>query len=205
MKGLTAFATCVVFVSCVVPAYAEDLNPAPWRTDPPGQGTTTLQAWEFGTGDPNPVPDVLHNPFGDPALNVMGGLWLPAYEGRDGVWQLGAADGLSVLIPNNPTEDEYKHIWLQVTFFEPTGFDPMLFTDPLYGGLETVGSINLGNGWWHRTYSIQIFPNPEEETIALFSPGCNLSLDEIAIDTRCTPEPAGLMLLTVVGVFVRRR
>jgi hypothetical protein len=205
MKALRYLTAALVISVVVGSATAEDLNPATWRTDPPGQDATTLQAWEFGTNDPNAAPDVLYNPFGSAALSVVGGQWLADYEGRTGVWQLGAPDGLSVFIPNNPIENEYKHIWLQVTFFEPDGFDPMILTDPLYGSLETAQSTDLGNGWWHRTYSIQIFPNPEAETVALFSPGCTMSFDELVIDTICTPEPAALMLLTLGGVFVRRR
>ena len=205
MKALRIAVTVLMIGGVAGLAAAEDLNPAPWRTDPAGQDATTLQAWEFGTSDPNAVPDVVHNAFGAPTLSVLGGQWLPEYEGRTGVWEIGAADGLSVFIPNNPIPNEFKHIWLQLTFFQPTGFDPMIITDPLYGSIETAASTDLGAGWWHRTYSIQIFPNPESETIALFSPGCSLGVDELVIDTICTPEPAGLLLLTLAGVFVRRR
>ena len=205
MKSLAAFAICAVFAACAVPTLADDLNPAPWRTDPPGQGTTALQGWEFDTDNPNPAADLLHNPFGDPTLAV-GGIWFPDYAGRQGLWRVTADDSIVITIPNNPIEDEYKHIWLQVTFFEENGFDPMLFTEPAYSGaIETAGSVDLGAGWWHRTYSLKIFPNPQSETLRLFAPGCVMNFDEIVIDTICIPEPAGILLLAVAGVLLRRR
>jgi hypothetical protein len=206
MKGLTAFAICAVFAACAVPTLADDLNPAPWRTDPAGQDATTLQAWEFDTDNPTPPADVLYNPFGDPSLTVGGGgIWFPNYGGQEGLWRITADDSIIITIPNNPIENEYKHIWLQVTFFEEDGFDPMMLTEPAYDAMETVGSVDLGAGWWHRTYSIMIFPNPQSETLELYAPGCVMSFGEIVIDTICIPEPAGILLLAVAGIFLRRR
>ena len=126
MRLLVTFATVGVFGFLATHASADDLYPPDWRTDPPGQGFTTFQMWEFGTDD-NPVgPDVVYNAFGDPTATITGDwpltLWKDEDFGHYGVWRF--EDWMELFIPNNPEPEESKYIWLQITFSAGEGHDP---------------------------------------------------------------------------------
>lgn len=207
MRLLVTFATVGVFGFLATHASADDLYPPDWRTDPPGQGFTTFQMWEFGTDD-NPVgPDVVYNAFGDPTATITGDwpltLWKDEDFGHYGVWRF--EDWMELFIPNNPEPEESKYIWLQITFSAGEGHDPEILSLPDWADLEIINHIQLDDYYYHGTYLITIEPNPEEELLVIMPRDCTLYVDEIVVDTICVPEPASLTLLAVFGLLLARR
>jgi len=187
------------------PAYAEDLNPPPWR----GEFCTTLQGWEFSTPNPTPPPDVINNPYGNPSILVIpkeGYAYYPDWEGRGGVWPLSGI--IDVEIWNHPLPNPFKEIWIQITWMpqDPGEFPIIDLIDPVVAGpyVNPIHEIPLGDPWIHSTYSIVIAPNPEWEHLVI---GGTIDVDELIIDTRCFPEPASLALLGLGGLaaVLRRR
>jgi len=206
MRYAAAVTTGVLFLLCAVPSLAEDLNSPGWRTDPPGQETTTYQAWEFGTDD-NPVnPDVDLNAFGTAVASLTGSFpvtrWHAAHEGRTGVWQFD--DYILLDVPNSPEPNEYKDIWIQLTFLAEEGADPEILSQPYASEVEIVDHVQLSDTWIHGTYRVRIEPNPASELVYIMPRDCTLFVDEIVVDTICIPEPASLALL-VCGALVWRR
>ena len=95
MRSIIALSiSIVVFVT--VPALGDVLFPPPWR----GQEGTTSTAWEFGTSDPQPLPDLEDNPYGDASAVMYPGVgqaWWDVWGGRQGVW------------PLSGTSDKHEH------------------------------------------------------------------------------------------------
>lgn len=205
MKRLAIAVTLLVVLG--VQAFADDLYPPPWRTNPPGQGSTTYQAWEFST-DTNPTPpDVNLNHFGTPVADVHGAfpntVWLNNDHGHQGVWRFD--DYIQLDVPNDPVPHPFKEIWLQVTFSSDLGNDLLLLTNPPYtGAVELVNKVQLDDYYWHSTFRLRIEPNPASETIYIQPRNCTAYVDEIVLDTISAPEPASL-LLVLAGVVLRRK
>ncbi|MHC4646467.1 MAG: PEP-CTERM sorting domain-containing protein [Planctomycetota bacterium] len=59
--------------------------------------------------------------------------------------------------------------------------------------------------YWNITYHIILEPNPASETIWVQPRDCTLYIDEIVVDTICTPEPGTLLLLGLGGMVLLRR
>jgi len=195
----------VVFAS--TSAWADDIFPPDWRTDPPGQGFTTLQSWEFGTDDNPTAPDEDFNFFGDPLATVIGDSpfadWLDEDRGHFGAWRI--EDWMQLDIPNNPEPNDVKHVWVQVTYSASNGSNPEILSLPGYSSIVLVEKTQLDDSYWHGTWDITIEPNPDSETLVLMPRDCTLYVDEVVVDTICIPEPAGLMMLAVLGLASRRR
>ena len=177
------------------------------QTDPPGQGFTTFQVWEFGT-DANPAaPDQDYNSFGDPFVTVIGDLpfatWIAEHQGHLGLWRF--EDWMEVFLPNNPEPRDFKHVWLQLTYSAANGSDPEILSLPGYSSIELVNKVQLDDYYWHATWQITIEPNPDEELIVIMPRDCTLYVDELVVDTICIPEPASLALLAAAGMLLRRR
>ena len=215
--ALIAMTALMMFTAAV--AMGEDLLAPEWRTDPKGLAPTTYQRWEFTT-DANPsVPDEFANSFGDPDATMhnvsisfpMETYWMNTdlLSGRQGIWRINGESGsyISLHVPNNPVLNEEKLIWLQVTYSDGIGHQPVLETEPPSVSIELVRSLDLQDGFFHDTFLITIAPNPLEETINIFPRYCNIYVDEVVIDTICIPEPATMMLLAGGGVLsvLRRR
>ena len=214
MKRLFA-AVCVSAVLLMAGASAvraDDLYPPDWRGDP----GSTYQQWEFSTDNTTPPPDDVVNPYGTPSLTVIPyGSYKPEWNGRYGVWPL---SGFVIAnIPNNPVENLYKLVQIQLTWtVEPgqTTIPCVGLTATLANGmpvseefiilLDEQTDDTLGQGWYHTTYLYKIIPNPVTETVYISS---SIMIDELVIDTICIPEPATLGLLGIGGVLilVRRR
>ena len=194
---------------------ALDLNPAPFRTDPIGTPTTTYQSWDFST-DANPTPpDVDENPYGTAELTVAGGffdntVWtdtLPGYPGHQGIW--GYEDDISVFLPNNPTQNPYKEMWVQITYTASNA--PNLYVLPEgnaadYVFMTLVENLDIDDGWFHATYHALVEPNPSFELNVIRPADCTLYVDDLIIETICdVPEPATLAILGLGALLIRAK
>ncbi len=201
---------CVVLsLSCSAFAAISDLNPASWRTTPPGQFTTTFQAWSFDDSVNPTAPELVSNDFGVPVLNVVAGAYMQSYMGHSGIWRYTAMGEIGMYIPNtgNNEENTWKEIWLQIIYSDPygAGFEIPIVTTPGYDSFDRVSSEDLGDGYLLDTYSIIIRPNPPGEELVTFTIQCAMYVDEIVVDTICIPEPATMMLLSLGGLLVLRK
>ncbi len=197
----------VLAMAFVSTAWADDLNPPPWR----GIGNWTYAQWLFNSPSDPARADQYVNPFGEPIADVepnQGSSWLQEYMGRQGVWPLSGS--VTARINNYQLlENPYKEVWVQITWFpQPGGLKPIIVKDLMSGAYGTiVNEMQLSDDWWHSTYLITIIPNPTSEEI--FIEG-DVYLDQLVIDTRCVPEPSSIMALagcalTLLGFGLRRK
>jgi hypothetical protein len=224
----------VLFCLCAIPTVssAEDLFPPWWR----GEWSTTSQYWEFftpndgmedldGDGSPDGVTPDGSPELGQPYLPSTrlwvypeaGMEWLPTdqpvdYQGRligEGVWPLSGY--VDVLVDNHdPKPENIKLIWVQITWrpnvegeeLQFMGFDPCPVADP---GVVTEILYDPTNalGWRTTVYFWQLDWNPPDES---FRFGGDIHLDELVIDTWCTPIPEpGLLMIAGCGLLLLRR
>lgn len=211
---LIACAVAVMFSSGIVFA-ALDYVPAPWRTDPIGQPPTTYQSWDFTT-DANPTaPDVDLNPYGTAELTVTGDffsntVWyetLPGYPNHQGIW--GYEEDIQVLLPNNPVQNPYKEVWVQITYTASNA--PNIYVLPEgneleYVFMDLVDNQDIGDGWFHAAYYAIVEPNPTFELNVIRPADCTLYVDDLIIETVCdVPEPATLAILGLGALLMRTK
>lgn len=209
MRFLAAISVIgVALFSTVSPAYADDLYPPPWRNGP----RTTMQEWAFSTNQSMTLPaDVVINPYGQPYADVYPGTgqnWWPVWGGHDGVWPLSGT--MEFFIPN-ASPNEYKDIWIQITWAKQAFLStPILSSNPS-GNVELIQQIDIGPtgeplpagaNWWHTVYNIRIYPNPTSEMIRIDG---TIMVDQVVIDTICVPEPAALGILALGALALIRR
>ena len=179
-----------------------------WRTDPPGQATTTYQEWTFDTdpigwqmGDPPPVlnPEVDLNTYGDPTatLVLIGDLfpgWLELGLDRQGVW-FSDDMGITLDIPNSDIVNEYKEIWIELGY--KGDFDGASINTENGETITDLGHTIVPDGgqWNILTIGWLIEPNPTSETIHFDLSDSGVYLNYIIVDTICIPEPTTLLLL----------
>ena len=133
--------------------------------------------------------------------------WMDSCLGREGVWL--DLESIDLWIPNHTEPNEYKEIWLQVTY-HVTDLQPPAYIAPT---VEVPGATYLGGqirileenlGLWHWELSLskwRIEPNPTEEWIHLTWPEPGEyprgAVDQIVVDTICIPEPGTMALLAL--------
>ena len=185
---------------CATLALADDRQPPPWQR---GGDRTTFQRWEFNSGDPNPVPDDLVNPYGTVATTVAGQEWLQYYDNRVGVWRLGSID---VVIPNAPDHPDWtKLVWVQLTWGQ-VGLPSDVVQITVDGRLGQLIKSDVP-AWNHTTWLFELPYNPQSETLHVSG---DIYVDELVIDTQCVPEPSSLLALAgsvlgFAGIAWRRR
>jgi hypothetical protein len=195
-----AVATCMAALF-VKSAVADDVQPPFWR----GQLGTTSQFWEFLTPSLGPLQPDGSPPGGRPWLPSTQltvspySSWIPQDPGspRTGIWPLSGE--MWVTVDNYDPGGPLKFMWVQITWQNMiglpqtgpilNGFNPMYATPP---GLTVVAPVDLGLGWYETTFMWEIRPNPPDEFFILSG---NINVDELVIDTYCTPEPSALALL----------
>ena len=208
MKRLILLVVVAIFATSQL-CSAEDLN-APWWRGQPG---TTLQGWEFGDPNPNPLPDWGDNPIGDPAMQITPGVgqeWMQEQGGRLGVWPLSGE--IWIDIPNFPDLNPLKLIWIQLTWSPQVPGGVIQFLQENNSGITGVLQQELvlepnpavqDENWYHSTYLITLPYNPPFETILISG---SIDVDELVIDTWCTvPEPGTMALFGVCALALLRR
>ena len=195
----------VVVVGMATTAQADDLFPPDWR----GQPNTTFQHWTFDY-DQNPnndgspwYPEIDENPYGEPFITTYYGdeVWHEVWEGREGVINPFWSE-LYINLPNVPDPNDWKIVWVQMTWWYPEFYVPeFLWSDP-YGDLMYEEHYELDNGWYHSVYEIWIPGNPEFELVAF---GTDQYFDQIVVDTICIPAPGALAMIGVAGLLGARR
>jgi len=222
MKNVLALAVICCF-AVTAGTLAEDLNPPPWR----GQWSTTVQYWEFMTGDPGPLPPdgpgpLVDDPVGPPyeqpgylpstELTVVPGPgmeWIQVDEisGRVGIWPLSGV--IDVIVDNHdPKPENEKWIWIQLTWrAQDIGEYPIIHLDDpsgnIYGPVDPFLEEDLGLGWTLSKYFYVLDWNPEWESVHIEG---TIDVDELVIDTWCIPEPGTMVLLAAgLPLLLRRK
>ena len=210
-------------------ALADDLRWPEWR----GQWSTTVQWWDFPTGDmgqpggPGVIPDgpgpLVEDPAGgvylEPGYLPSTMLWVDPLgdyipqdlegSGRLGIWPLSGI--IEVVVDNHDPQNEKKIVWLQLTWQEqnPGAGDLPIITPLPQAGYQTapvtlVDGIHEDLGFgW--IHSVYTWEIRPNPVDERFLIEGNINVDQIVIDTWCIPEPATLGLLLVSGPFILRR
>jgi hypothetical protein len=122
------------------------------------------------------------------------GVWLDEYQGRDGVLQ---CPGFGFELANFEGEGT-KHIWIQMVTRGPALEGAEVEGEGWWEemDLELISEIDLGGGWFHYTYLLELEFNPSWEAFSFFTGfGENLTyIDQLVVDTICflgDEPPAG--------------
>jgi hypothetical protein len=204
MKKLSTLFAGVALTLFASSAFADDLNPPPWR----GQPGSTFQQWEFLTSETLTYADVDGNPYnGTPyALIVIrqdnpSHGWDPGAAPREGIWSL---SGLMLFyVPNSPDPNRWKDVWVQVTWRPTDGGlgEPIPYLTDDQGGphdLLLQGVAPIDGVWNLSTYTARIPFNPMYEIVGLRG---DIDVDQVVIDTWCIPEPQTYALLAGLGLL----
>jgi hypothetical protein len=212
-KSMKIFSVLVIIaVFCGSSFAAIDSNPAPWRTTPAGNIPTTYQSWDFSTNANPTSPDVDLNPFGLASLTVAGDFFTNTvhynmYYTHQGVW--GFEKNISVNIPNQPIDNPFKEIWIQITYRSDLFNAPNIFILPENllpaQPMTLVQKVAVDDNYYHATYSAHLEPNPSFEISIIRPFDCTLYVDDLIIETICTPEPATMLLLGLGGLLLGRK
>jgi len=202
-RVLATAAVCGIAASS---AGADDLIQPPWR----GSDGTTYEQWTFDDAANPATPEIMDNPYGSALATIVkmehSDGWYANVLGRDGVW--GDLESMTLDIDNREDPLAYKEIWIQITYYLAPNNEPTV-TVPgaLYLGGETRQlEPYIPGSWYLQQSKWRIEPNPDHEVIEITTGPMGMTIDQIVVDTICTPEPAtmGLFALAGLGLLVRR-
>jgi hypothetical protein len=179
--------------------FAADQNPATAEAGydnefGPGPQASIHAGWNpsrgaFGDWSPDPV----HNPAG-------------YWEGRNEVE--GDNFQFSAGIPNNPTPNKHKDVWIELIFRGSLGSHSSVTPD---GGVASPVAWEievLEDGWQLLTAQWLIEPNPESEHVCIVfedaGDGYSAALDYISVKTACVPEPVTVCMFGLGFAFLKR-
>ena len=216
----------------VSPALAVDY----WGGPPEGEWTrgepgSTWQNWHLCVPNTPDNPDEGNNPYAidtPPLFEPVEGEWEWRNDwegpeelggfGIDGWHCISAAGGrVAVTIANRPEPNEIKKIFIQLTSSKgPSGvtvagngpdgpYAPGIFPTGK-PHIQWPGPAPFGGSWYTYNYGLTLQPNPESETIFIDVVECTV-IDQIVVDTICTPEPGSVVLIGLGGLvtLIRRR
>jgi hypothetical protein len=190
-------------------ARADDACAPDWRGDP----HTTFSIWEFDTSDNPTGPDSWYYLPGDytpaltsPTLTVSGSVLHKDFDyDKEGVWKFEGS--IQVDLDNFDEENDYKEIWLQLTYY--ASGEPDVYVEV---GEDTIVGTRLfpvepsgTDGYVFGVWQIIIEPNPSSEVLFITPRDCTTYMDEIVIDTICIPEPATICLLGLGALALLRK
>ncbi|MBN1512792.1 MAG: PEP-CTERM sorting domain-containing protein [Phycisphaerae bacterium] len=201
----------VALVSSV--ALGDDLIPPPWeRVTTPGTTYAMWHTWDFEMPDDHFLGDEEFNPYGTPEVIDPTGFAVveSGYGGRQSVLHTTDGDWLELHIPNTDVPNQFKDIYLQITWHWDGVLDvPDVYIPSSGASVEITDEFHFGDpfGWWYTRYHIRIEPNPDFEEIDLWPADVygDMLIDQIVIDTICAPEPASLALLGMGALAMLRR
>ena len=176
----------------------------------------TFQRWDFnttsnqfGTQFLDIAPETDQNPYGDPIADVYltdnypvqeHSGWYVTHGGASGVIYGHTVD-IDLDIPNIENPDLFKVLQVEVAFSGDAG--NFISASVTSSGTEVdmgytivPGSIT---GWSDLTYTWNIYPQPDFETIHLKFVDSGVNIDYIEVASTCIPAP-GAILLVGIGV-----
>jgi hypothetical protein len=199
MKGCVFVLAAAALLS--MPSLADDLFPPAWR----GSADTTFQEWTFDTDQyPDWQPEQADNPYGQPYIHTLDGgeHWDDSLPGdRFGIFTV-SSDTVFVELPNVPAANDWKLVYVQMTWWLSPPPDPI--SDPP-GQVNLIQELSLPTAWGYSSWEIWIPGNPPSETISFEAYSGTLYMDQLVVDTICTPEPSSIALLGIAFVCMRRR
>lgn len=191
-RKMTWSRAAAVLVAMAIPVLgrADDSFAPCWRNGL----NTTFQSWTFAASNNPAVPDLWTNPNGTPTGNLTIGAfgkgWLASsFGGKTGLWELGRAGQVSVIVPNFPSQNAPKYVQVQVSYFE----DTLAYRPPVVSiagamavGTETVDNLSAPPGMWRTQKTLWLLnPSPSSETVLISGDSSRgLLIDQVVIDTR---------------------
>ena len=195
---------------------ADDFNPPPWRTTPPGLNGTTHQVWDFSTNANPVVANIDNNPFGTPIAAAVGAFpktrWINGDHGHQGVWKIepdvNQPAYLGLTIPNTPDAFAYKEVRVQMTFSARNGLLPVTTLIPAPPVAPTsVAFQQLDEYYYYASFEYTLTPSVAVEELRFAPADCTVYFDAVIVDTRVVPEPTSWLALLASAAalaFLRR-
>jgi len=169
------------------PVHAEGILSPPFR----GMPGSTYQCWDFN--DPAfSLPDCegwMWNPHGMPTAQGNGIVWLPDFDGRDGIICMPFGSSLSFTVPNQNSVMQ-KTILVQIIYKPHFLGAPPPDLDVAPPGM--IALVNDGpapgdpNGWRVRIWHVELPVCPPEEVLTISNTSIfQVDIDRVYIDSAC--------------------